>query len=637
MSLLDIKKKLYKKETEENLSQHAESEFDARSSLADPKQGKFSGDDAWEDKRSELNRDQKKAIGFGIMATIGIAIIAASLIGIYRFQQSAFGEERVSITISGPKEVRSGDPMTFEVSYKNANRISLKNAALRLNFPENFKFEDNPSFISESPSNGRFDLGEIKRYSDGKVTFRGQAFSPTGSLIYVKAELAYEPSNFNSQFVSKHQLGVNITSFPIILEVLAPLDLASGDSLDYLISYKNTSEEDFDNIKLKIEYPEGFTFSRANPAASEGNNTWYIGHVSKQQEGKIIISGKLEGSRDEIRVVRANIGSSEGEFVSYNQESASTKIAASPLFIAQSVNGLTSLTANAGDILRFEIAYKNEGNIGLKDVIINEKIDSPVLNYTTLLLYDKGAYNPSSKTITWKASDFKNLAKLEPGEEGKISFTINVKDVIPVGNVNDKNFIISSVAKIDSPDIPTPIESNKIIAGNTIDIKLNSKLGLVVKGFYNDAMIKNSGPLPPTVGQETTYTMHWSVFNVSNDLADAKVETMLPTGVVFTGAKQPTDANLAYNERTNALIWQIGNLFAGTGVLVPAKELAFQVKIKPAPSQIGNPVDLTGVSIFSGRDLFTNENLSISVEKKSTLLREDPLIGENYKVQLISP
>jgi len=637
MSLADIKNKLYKKDKDKDLSEHDKSEYDAKTASDDVSKGKFSAMDAWEEKEAIFGKDQKKAIAFGLVAIIGIFLVVSGAVGVYKFNQSAFGEEKVSITISGPQEARSGDILTYEVSYKNNNRISLKEAALRLNFPDNFYPEDNPNFISESPSNGRFELGKIARYSEGKITFRGKAFSPTGSLIYIKSELGYKPSNFNSRFVSKHQIGVNIISFPIILEVLAPLKISSGDAIDYLVSYKNKSEENFENIKVKIEYPEGFTFSMANPKASESNNVWYIGHVSKGQEGKIVISGKLEGARDEVRVIRADIGSSAGEFSSYNKESAGTKIEASPLFITQRVNGLTNLTANAGDSLMFEIDYKNEGSIGLKDVIITEKIDSPALDYTKLSMDNKGAYDPSNRTITWKASDFKELAHLEPGGEGKVVFNIKVKDVIPVETADDKNFVISSLAKIDSPDIPTPIESNKIIAGNKIDIKLNSKLGLEVKGYYEDPFIKNSGPLPPTVGLETTYALHWKVFNVSNDLAEAKVETILPTSVVFTGQKYPQDAIFDYNERTNTLIWQIGNLSAGTGVLMPAKEAIFQVKIKPAPNQIKNSVDLTGASVFSGRDLFTNENVSISVEKKDTSLREDPTIQEKYKVEPATP
>jgi len=632
MSLADIKKKLYKKEVEKDLAKHEESEYDPRVAGDERTKDSFTTVDAWEAKKVGMGKEGIKAVTLGLIIIVTIFIVLVGLIGAYKYKQSSFGEERVSITLSGPNEIKSGELITYEISYKNNNRAALQNSILSINFPENFQPEGNSSLIVDNPSSGRFSLGTIKGYSEGKVTFQGKAYSPKGSLIYLKAELSYKPSNFNSQFVVKHQLSINVLSFPVILEVLAPQKLANGDALDYLISYKNNSDLDFENMKLKVEYPEGFTFTRANPPASEGNNSWYIGHVSAHQEGKILINGKLEGLRNDFKVVRVDIGSSEGSFVSFNRESASTKIDTSPLVISQTVNGLADLKANANDLLRYVINYKNEGDIGLKDVIVTEKIESPALNYQTLRLDMKGAFDPETKTITWKASDFKNLASLEPGDEGTIEFSIKVSDVIPVKSARDKNYVISSIAKIDSPDIPTPIDSNKIIASNKIDLKLNSKMIVGVKGYYNDSAIKNSGPLPPVVGKETTYTVHWSAINVSNDLSTARVEMDLPTGVKYTGKKSPENYNLIYNERTNSLIWDIGNLPAGTGVITPAKEIAFQVVIKPAPNQIDTAVDLTGTSTFSGHDLFTEENLSVTSERITTSLREDPEARDKYKV-----
>jgi len=633
MSLSDLKNKLYKKETDKDLSQHAESEFDIRFSPANSGREKFKTVDAWEEEKPSLGTEEKKVARYGIMAIGAILIVIAILLGVYKYKQYSFSPERATLAINGPNEIQSGKLITYEVIYKNDNRASLKSAVLHLSFPDNFKPEDNPSFVSDGANSYQLELGDIKKYDQGKVTFRGKTFSPKGSLIYLKAELSYQPSGFSSQFVSQQQLGITVISFPIILETQAPQNLASGDSLNYLISYKNTSNDDFENMRLEVEYPEGFIFSQADPAASENNNIWYLGHLSAGQVGKITVSGKLEGASEDIKVLKADIGALEdARFVSYNKESVSTKIEASPLFITQTVNGLKKLTAKPGDTLRFEISYRNDGNIGLRDAIVTEKIDSPALDYTSLSL-NEGSFNSFNSTITWKASDFKKLANLEPGGGDKINFSIKVKDNPPNKIATDKNFTISSVAKIDSPDIVTPISENKIIAGNTINIKVNTRIGLAVRGYYGDLIIKNSGPLPPVVDQETTYTIHWLVMNASNDAEQAKVEAVLPTGVVMTGVKFPEDSNLTYNERSNAVVWEIGNLPAGTGVRTPPKEAVFQIKIKPAPNQADTQVNLIGISIFSIHDAFTGEDFSVTGEAKNTQLREDPTIGSNYKVK----
>ena len=204
--------------------------------------------------------------------------------------------------------------------------------------------------------------------------------------------------------------------------------------------------------------------------------------------------------------------------------------------------------------------------------------------------------------------------------------------MIPINGANDKNFVISAVAKIDSPDIPTPISMNKIIAGNKIDIRLNSKLVVDVKGYHNDSNITNDGPIPPKVGQETTYAIHWLASNVSNDINNARIEAVLPTGATMTGKIYPEDAKITYNERNNSIVWEIGNMAAGTGILSAPKEASFQVKIKPSVDQVNRFADLIGPSTFYAKDAFTGDDLSSTAGIKNTELQEDGSLGYNYKV-----
>lgn len=623
MSLAEIKNKLYQKEPDKNLGKHDPSSFDIRTGGVSPLD-KFKMQEDWEETMPLIGKEQNKAIKWGALAIAVILGLALLVAGVLWFSQASFNENRVAVNISGPVEGESGSLVEYTISYKNDNRVALKNTVLHIGFPESFKAETEDNFKKDGNTGGTVEIGEIKAGAGGQYVLKGRTYDPRGTLIYLKADLAYTPSNFNSQFGAKAQLGIRVTSTPIEFEVLAPQYIASGDAVDYLISYKNTGQQDFNDLRVKIDYPESFTFGKSNPTASEGNNIWYIGRLGAGESGKIVASGKLEGTRDEVKNANAYIGIlDKGEFISYNEEKAVTSIAASPLLIAHAVNGLNSLNVQSGETLRFEIAYKNDSSIGYRDAIVTEKIDSSALDYSTLRL-DQGAFNSDSKTITWKAGDMANLRFLGPGQSGIIRFSIKIKDVIPVSGPNDKNFVISALAKIDSPDIPTPIKSNKIIAGNEIDMKLTSKLLFGTKGFYYDPAIANSGPIPAQVGKETTYTIHWLAGSVSNDVTGAKVETVLPTGVTMTGKIYPEDARLTYNERNNSIVWEIGNLSAGTGVVSSPKEVAFQIKFIPSPDQGGASAgDILGASVFSAKDVFTGEDLSVTSEKKSTILLED--------------
>ncbi len=631
MSLRDIKNNLYKKEAPENLSEHEISQYD-------PTIAKDTGEmskgekDLWA-KKTGLDVVEKKAIKKGVIAgaiIIGIIILMAIFMLV---RQMLFQSGNAIVEISGPTQVESGKLLTYEITYRNENRLTIKNAVLRVSYPENFKPENNSNFKIENLTSGSFEIGTIKGKTKGKIVLNGKAYSPKGALIYLKASLEYNPSGYSSQFQANGQLGVSVNSAPITLEVLAPQNISSGDVVDYQINYRNDGREVMNNLTIKVQYPDQFIFSSANPGASKENNSWDIGSLGAGESGKIVVSGKLEGERDNIKKVEASIGVSEqNEFTAYNSESAQTKIIYSPLAIRQIVNKKEKLNVNAGETLEFNIAYKNNGSIGLRDVIITEKLDGSMLDLSSLKLKG-GSFDTDSEAITWKASDIKALENLGANQGGMISFSIKVKNIFPIGEEKDKNFIIKSTAKIDSPDVPTPISMNKIISSNEISMKVNTKLAIDVRGYYADNNIPNSGPIPPKVGEETTYTIHWKATNISNDVSGAKVFATLPTNAQMTGSIFPEGANLNYNSRTNEMVWTIGNIKSGTGLLFASPEVAFQVKIKPSPDQVGREVDLLGKTTISAKDLFTEESIMGEHREKNTNLLEDSSIAGKFRVE----
>jgi hypothetical protein len=297
---------------------------------------------------------------------------------------------------------------------------------------------------------------------------------------------------------------------------------------------------------------------------------------------------------------------------------------ASPLSIKQIVNESINYYPNAGENLRFEIVYRNEGDLGLKNLIVTNKLDSPVLDYKSIEFDDEGgSYDTENSMFVWKASDHKQLASLDPGQEGTIRFSIRVKDIIPINTAQDKNFVVSSIVKIDSPDIPTLINRNKVIAGNRLDMKLNSKLLIDTVAFYNDPNIENSGPIPPAVGKETTYAIRLKAGNVSNDVTNAKIEIILPTGAVATEKIFPPDFPITYNQRNNQVVWDLGTMRASEGILSPSREATIQVKIKPSPDQVKQDINIINEAVFSAKDSFTGENLVVKKGNITTILTED--------------
>ena len=289
--------------------------------------------------------------------------------------------------------------------------------------------------------------------------------------------------------------------------------------------------------------------------------------------------------------------------------------------ISNKLNGKSSDNVNLGDKLDYEITYANHGEIGFKDVIIRLKLDSPTIDYENIILRN-GSYNSQTKDITWKTSDIAEVQKLEPGDSGKIELSIPLKKRIEINSQNDKEFIIESVATIDSSDIDYQSLGESKSISSTVLGKLNSKVILENEIFYNDDDIRNSGPTPQKVGEETTYTVVWKASTVSNSVSHTKVVAFLPTWVSWKDKTFPKNENITFNERTHEIVWDIGSMENGKGILNDPKIVKFQIGFKPEINQAGKQGDLLYEANISGDDDFTGNRFDIKTDKKTTALKE---------------
>lgn len=634
MPLDDLKEKLYNPDEETLGRHHEESPFDPNVSLKS-EVGDFGKEKEWQAPAKGLSLEQKKILKIAAYVLGGIILVIGIAVAVAMINRSAFNEGRVSITLVGMESSGSNEPVEYRLVYKNENRVALKDAQIYLNYSDNFKPEASEVLKIDNANNSHIVLGELAPYSQGEQTITGKFFAPSSAVVYLDANLEFVPSNFNSKFRSNGKIGVNIKTSPLQINVEAPMDVISGKKIDYVLNYQNLSPSKYSNVKIKVTYPREFNFTSANPPAFTENETWIVGDLEAGAGGKIVISGNISGIRNDSKIISVSVSADneKGETVLYGTEEKVTKIIASPLFIYQTANDKENLDINAGEQIYYTIYFGNIGEVGLRKAIITMEIKSDVVDYASLKAAG-GYFDEASKTITWKASEIADLVNLEPGAKKSLRFQLGILNRFPIKDENDKNFTLETLVKIDSPDIPTPITENKIISSNRLELKVNSPFSLDVKGFYKDANIENFGPIPPKLNQETAYALHWKVTNVSNDVDNVQVKSFLPTGVKWTGKVYPEKEkdNLTYNERTNQLIWNIGKLKNGVGVISDPREVVFQVSITPQINSVGQSVNLLEPSILTGKDLFTGKELQFEAKRKDTKILEDESVGYSYAV-----
>ena len=634
MSLEDLNKELYNAHSDALVGRtHEQSQYDP-ANVVESAASPFDKEQQWHTVQKGMTPAGKRRLLIRVSIFSTLLLIGLGAYGYNWWLKNAFHQDRVSISFEGPTQADSTQPVKYTIHFKNDNRVTLKNAQIALSYSENFQPTTNVNLKNLSPTSSNIFVGDIKPMSEGTADLQGVFYAPKDFPVYLHAALHFIPSNGATELVMENQVGVDITASPVLLDVTSPQQAVDGDSVNYVIDYKNMNALSMSGIQVRVDFPDGFTFGSADPAPSENNSTWYVGNLDPNQSGKISIQGQIKGAEGESKDLVVSFGQmgADGTFVVYSKQDLSTHIISPVLEVAQSLEGKSNGIIYAGDILNYVIQYKNTGSVGLRDAIITAKIDGKILDFSKINV-DGGSFDGSTDTITWKASDVPGLLNINPNSGGQVNFSVPVSEVIPVSNELDKNFVVTSTASIDSPDIPTPIDSNKVIDSNQLELRLASKVLFDTKGYHNDANIKNSGPIPMTTGQETTFAMHWSIVNVSNDIAGAKVVSSLPSGVRWTGQIYPADAKITYDPRTNQVIWDAGDISAGTGIINQPQEVEFQVGVTPQINQVGDPIVLVNKSTLTATDTYVSQDITLNSPQKDTQLYEDPSVGDmNGKV-----
>ena len=276
--------------------------------------------------------------------------------------------------------------------------------------------------------------------------------------------------------------------------------------------------------------------------------------------------------------------------------------------------------------MQFKIHYKNAAGIALSDVVLKASLSGLMYDFATLRT--TGNFDGADGTITWNGGNLADFRNLSPNASGDVEFQINVKSRYVMRTFRDKNFSLQVTAEMETPTVPSSLAAKSLSTVSDISIKINTKTELKAVGYYFDTVVKNSGPLPPKVDQITTYAIHWQLTNFSNDVDDVTIKAVLPEGVGWLNKKAGAGAAaLEYNDRTSELTWNVGKLTAGTGVLLDAYEVIFQVGLTPSINKVNMVLPILGESTLTGKDAFTGNDILTTSPSIKTDLPDDPGVG----------
>lgn len=545
-----------------------------------------------------------------ILAAITLTVIT-SIVGFWYYQRNIYSKEILKLEILGQEEAGLAQEIEYTVKYKNNGNVRLEEPRLVFEKPKY-------SLLSETEAiRQEIILDDIYPGQEKTITFKARLLGKEGDMKKAKVWLSYRPRNLKARYESETSYTTQIKSVPLNLEFDLPSKIDSGKEVSFKLNYFSNTNYPLSNLGIKIEYPSDFEFQSSWPRALEETD-WEIGLLNKAEGGRIEITGNIRGEIGEQKQFKAQLGSwQQGEFVLLKESIRGVQIVTPSLYISQQINNNPQFTATAGDTLHYEIFFKNIGNDVFTNLFLVSRLEGDIFDFETLKA-PQGDFELGDNSIIFDWRRVSKLQFLDVGEEGKAEFWIDLKDdwaPVPGG----KNQVLR----------------NKIFlsqAQQEFVTKVNSKLEVIQKGYFEDEVFGNTGPIPPEIGNQTTYTVIWQAKNYYNDVKNVKVKATLGSKVRLTGSIFPEEARLTFDSGSREVVWEIEDMDAGKGILGAGPSVAFQIAFTPSSSQEGKTPTLVGKAEITAEDQFTGSSVSAEDDLIKTNLPDDDTVSSSEGV-----
>ncbi len=571
------------------------------------------------------NNNRGSLLSFTLFLSALFFVFAAVVAGFLFFGgTNIVSSKNIEITSSGPVSVAGGEEFNLLINIVNKNNLDIKYANLNVEYPKGVS-----STIGGEKSRYRKYLGDMKSGQILNETVKAVVFGEEGSEKEIKINLEYRTENSNAIFVKEEKYKLVVGSSPVVIELKMPDRANNNQELEFSVKVSANTPESVKDLVVSVDYPSGFVFSGASPEPFYGESLWKIGTLSLKKSREIKIKGVIKGQNDEekfFKVIAGTLASKDSNQidVAYNSSSKSLVLSKPSVDLDIVLNGSEKevYVARSGDLVRVDIKWTNN----LQNRIINPeivaKINGEALNRTSVSS-QSGFFKSVDNSIVWNKNNGALPQSMESGDTGRLSFSFSIANLTSRFSENpeiniDVNFKGARSLEDGGGEVLDLSASRKI--------KISSNLQLAARAVYYAGPFKNSGPLPPVREQETTYTVIWSVVNTLNDASSVTVKATLPSYVRWLGQVSPSSESVTYNSLGGEIIWNVGDVSSRSGVISPAREVAFQVGFVPSISQVGERPMLISDATVSGVDAFTDEVLNFVRRAQNIEITNDPSI-----------
>ena len=542
--------------------------------------------------------------------------------------------DNIDISIIGNNFVAGGEELSFVVGITNKNSSALDLVDLVMEYPRSSSGGDVGS--SAGVERFRHSLGTIPAGAVRNENQKVVLFGEQGSVRPIKISIEYRVEGSNAIFVKEKFYEVTLSSTPLDLSIDAPLVISPNQDITLNIKATLNATKPATKILLKLDYPVGFQFGSSVPPPSLGNNIWSLGDLPPGAERNISVTGKMldvsDGEEKTFHISSGSQSTGDKSMIDVVFNSLSHTVAIKKPFIEAKlfVNGLyqREYTTNTRTPVQGEIRWINNLDTKVNDLKILAKISGNAVNRQTINA-QQGFFDSGTDTITWDKNSKNEFDEVNPGDSGSVNFSVSPLSLFSTtgGILPDPSIRID--VSISGKQLVSGYATTDLNNSESGIVRIISDVGFAGKALYYSSVFANTGPLPPKVEKETTYTIVWSLSNSANNISKAIVRSTIPSWMKFVGPISPADEDLVYNPSTKEILWNIGRIPKGTGISLPGRSVSFQVAFTPSLSQVRTLPVIINEAVLTGHDDFANVDVRVSKTSLRTQLDNDPLFPPN--------
>jgi hypothetical protein len=542
------------------------------------------------------------------------------------------------LNIDGPSRVSLGQETSYFINWSNEASEPLAATEIRVSFPTDF----NPTRIEPEPTGTglAWRLGSVEFGGRGTITVKGVFSGALGTKTAIQAVGTYRPATFNSDFEALVTKQIEYSESVLDGSIEVPEKALPGDRISIAYVVHNRGSETMSGLEARLTLPPGF-IREATGTADGLEGGWLslpLGEIKPGASSTAAVFGTFAsgaGGNLPIQAEAGRIGQG-GVFQTAQRAEGVISVLAGDLSLKLVVNGSDAdRTIAFGETLRGTLAYENTSGETLGNVLIRlrlEPLESTATSSGAVLpkkpsdtpkfvvwseLDDSSSGTVSGNALTWDPDSVSVLAKLTQGQEGVFEFSVPVigPALAASGTTGFQAVVEATVETVGKSKLNRTVRTKPMVFKFRSDVSLAAQ----ARYFSEEGAPQGSGPLPPVVGQPTTYRISWDLVKTLHELKNLRLTAILPKNVVWSDGIEVSAGEISYSEATREIRWQLNKLPADVG----SAYAYFDLTLTPSSLDDGRFAQVMGETRFEATDADINETIILTKPALTTDLQND--------------